>query len=43
MTYVITGACVDLTDRSCMDVCPVDCIYEGARKLYIAALPTRPG
>src|SRR3954468_14590900 len=22
-------------DKSCMDECPVDCIYEGGRKLYI--------
>jgi NAD-dependent dihydropyrimidine dehydrogenase PreA subunit len=22
-------------DRSCIDECPVDCIYEGGRKLYI--------
>lgn len=35
MTYVITGSCVDLMDRSCVDVCPVDCIYTGDRKLYI--------
>jgi NAD-dependent dihydropyrimidine dehydrogenase PreA subunit len=35
MTYVITSSCIDVLDKSCMDVCPVDCIYEGARKLYI--------
>lgn len=35
MTYVIAGSCVDLMDRSCVDVCPVDCIYTGGRKLYI--------
>jgi len=22
-------------DRSCIEQCPVDCIYEGSRKLYI--------
>jgi ferredoxin len=27
MTYVIAESCVDLMDRSCVDVCPVDCIY----------------
>lgn len=27
MTYVITGACIDVLDRSCVDVCPVDCIH----------------
>ncbi len=35
MPYVIAAACIDVTDRSCVDECPVDCIYEGARKLYI--------
>jgi NAD-dependent dihydropyrimidine dehydrogenase PreA subunit len=27
MTYVITSACVDVKDQSCVAVCPVDCIY----------------
>lgn len=27
MTYVITNACIDVHDRSCIEVCPVDCIY----------------
>jgi NAD-dependent dihydropyrimidine dehydrogenase PreA subunit len=35
MTYVIGKECVDVTDRSCIEECPVDCIYEGARALYI--------
>ena len=29
MTYVIAEACINVKDRSCVDVCPVDCIYEG--------------
>jgi NAD-dependent dihydropyrimidine dehydrogenase PreA subunit len=33
--YVIAAPCIDVTDRSCMEECPVDCIYEGERKLYI--------
>jgi len=33
--YVIAEACIDVMDRSCMDECPVDCIYEGASKLYV--------
>lgn len=24
--YVITDACVDVKDRSCVEMCPVDCI-----------------
>lgn len=35
MTYVITQACVDIKDGACVEVCPVDCIYEGNRMLYI--------
>ena len=35
MPYVIGAACIDITDKSCIEECPVDCIYEGARKLYI--------
>ena len=27
MTYVITSACIDVKDQSCVAVCPVDCIY----------------
>lgn len=35
MTYVIGKECIDVQDQSCVDVCPVDCIYEGERKNYI--------
>jgi NAD-dependent dihydropyrimidine dehydrogenase PreA subunit len=35
MPFVIAEPCIDIMDRSCMEECPVDCIYEGARKLYI--------
>ena len=35
MTYVITLPCVDVKDRACVEECPVDCIYEGERSLYI--------
>ena len=35
MTYVIGEPCIDILDRACVDECPVDCIYEGARSLYI--------
>jgi NAD-dependent dihydropyrimidine dehydrogenase PreA subunit len=35
VTYTITEACVDIKDKSCIDECPVDCIYEGERMLYI--------
>ena len=39
MPYVITEACISVKDKSCVDVCPVSCIYlendEVDRKLYI--------
>ena len=38
MTYVITEPCIDVMDKSCVEVCPVDCIHfdEGEdRMLYI--------
>jgi NAD-dependent dihydropyrimidine dehydrogenase PreA subunit len=35
VAYVIAEPCVDIMDRACVDECPVDCIYEGARALYI--------
>ncbi len=35
MTYVIGEPCIDVMDRACVEECPVDCIYEGARSLYI--------
>jgi NAD-dependent dihydropyrimidine dehydrogenase PreA subunit len=27
LPFVIAQACVDVKDRSCVEVCPVDCIY----------------
>jgi NAD-dependent dihydropyrimidine dehydrogenase PreA subunit len=38
MTYVITQACIDHMDQSCVSVCPVDCISSEPgrdRKFYI--------
>ena len=35
MTYVVTSPCIDVKDQSCIPVCPVDCIYEGGRMMYI--------
>ena len=35
MTYVIVEACIGVKDRACVDVCPVDCSYEGEDQLYI--------
>lgn len=37
MTFVITEPCINVKDKSCVGVCPVDCIYEFANEpqLYI--------
>lgn len=35
MTYIIAEPCVDVLDKACVEECPVDCIYEGGRMLYI--------
>ena len=35
MTYIIAEPCIDIKDRSCVDVCPVDCIHEADRILII--------
>ena len=35
MPYVIGPTCIDELNGSCVDACPVDCIYEGARRRYI--------
>jgi NAD-dependent dihydropyrimidine dehydrogenase PreA subunit len=35
MAYVIALPCVDVKDKACVEECPVDCIYEGIRTLYI--------
>jgi len=35
MAYVIAHPCIDVKDKACQKACPVDCIYEGGRTLYI--------
>jgi NAD-dependent dihydropyrimidine dehydrogenase PreA subunit len=35
VAYLITDLCVDVMDKSCVRECPVDCIYEGRRSMYI--------
>ena len=43
MTYIITQPCIDVKDKACVEVCPVDCIhptqdeadFEEAEMLYI--------
>ena len=35
MTYVVNDKCVMCKHTSCVEVCPVDCFYEGANMLVI--------
>jgi NAD-dependent dihydropyrimidine dehydrogenase PreA subunit len=35
VTYIIAEPCIDIKDKSCVDVCPVDCIHEADRILVI--------
>ncbi len=35
MAYVIASPCIDVKDGACQTACPVECIYEGGRMMYI--------
>ncbi len=35
MTYVVTDDCIRCKYTDCVDVCPVDCFYEGENMLVI--------
>ncbi len=37
MTHVIAQPCIDVKDKACVDVCPVDCIHgdDDSKMLYI--------
>ncbi|MBX3097329.1 MAG: 4Fe-4S binding protein [Fimbriimonadaceae bacterium] len=35
MPYVVAEPCIGVKDKSCMNVCPVDCIYEGDDMVFI--------
>lgn len=35
MTFVISEPCVDVRDGSCVEACPVECIYEVSRMFVI--------
>ena len=35
MTYIVTDACVKCKFTDCVEVCPVDCFYEGENFLVI--------
>ncbi len=35
MTYVVTDSCIKCKYTDCVEVCPVDCFYEGPNMLVI--------
>ncbi len=35
MPFVIAEPCIGVKDKSCVEVCPVNCIYEGEDQFYI--------
>jgi NAD-dependent dihydropyrimidine dehydrogenase PreA subunit len=35
MTYVVAEPCISVKDHACVDVCPVDCFYEGKDQILI--------
>lgn len=35
MAYVVAEPCIGTKDRACVEVCPVECFYEGEDQLYI--------
>jgi ferredoxin len=35
VTYVVTENCIKCKYTDCVEVCPVDCFYEGANMLFI--------
>ena len=35
MTYVVTESCIRCKYQDCVEVCPVDCFYEGENMLVI--------
>lgn len=35
MPYIVAEPCIGVKDKSCMNVCPVDCIFEGDEMVFI--------
>jgi NAD-dependent dihydropyrimidine dehydrogenase PreA subunit len=35
MPYIVCEPCVNVKDKACVEVCPVDCFYEDDKMLYI--------
>ncbi|MBI2569360.1 MAG: ferredoxin family protein [Candidatus Schekmanbacteria bacterium] len=35
MAFVIAEPCINVKDAACVEVCPVDCIHDGADQYFI--------
>ena len=35
MTYIVTDECINCKYQDCIEVCPVDCFYEGENTIVI--------
>ena len=35
MAYIVAQPCIGIKDHACVDVCPVECFYEGEDQLFI--------
>ena len=42
MAYVVTKPCIGTKDRSCVEVCPVDCFYNIKKKKYNDSFGVKP-
>lgn len=43
MAYVVTEACIGTKDRSCVEVCPVDCFYNNPDPALNEKVGREPG
>jgi ferredoxin len=43
MTYIVNDNCIKCKYMDCVEVCPVDCFYEGENMLVIHPDDTEPG
>ncbi len=42
MAVVICEPCIGVKDRACVEICPVDCIYEGTKEGFPDMLFVNP-
>ena len=35
MSHIVCEPCINVKDKACVEVCPVDCFYEDEKMLYL--------